>query len=62
MSSTTFRLAGERKLMAEAVAVAISNKIKKPVKTSEVVHFVIDKYLTPAIAEQFVREYQEEKQ
>jgi RNA 3'-terminal phosphate cyclase len=61
MSSTTVRIGGERKLIAEAVAVSVATKLKKPVKTSEIVHFVLDKHLTPEITDQFVEEYRKKE-
>lgn len=52
--ATTFRVAGTRKTMAEYLAVAIAQECGRPIKVSDVLNFVLDKYLTPSIVEEFV--------
>ncbi|KGQ44627.1 hypothetical protein JP28_03940 [Gallibacterium anatis] len=57
-TNTTIRIAGERKQLLDAFVVAIVNRLHQPVKSSEVVHFILDTHLNPSLIEQFVQYYE----
>ena len=55
-NSTTLRVAGARKTLAEAITFEITKKAKRIIKLSEVLHFALDKGLNPTIIDQFIEE------
>ena len=54
MSSTSLRVSGGKKAVAESIALEISNKCGKIIKVSEVLNFVLDENLKPTIADDFI--------
>ena len=54
MSSTSLRVSGEKKAVAESIALEISNKCGKIIKVSEVLNFVLDENLKPTIVDDFL--------
>ncbi|HHE3595000.1 TPA: hypothetical protein ACPDRM_002201 [Pasteurella multocida] len=62
MSSTTLRISGARKAIAEAVALNVSNECNRIVKVSEILNFVIDKYLNSETAEEIVAEFKKREE
>lgn len=62
MSSTTLRITGARRAIAEAVALNASNECNRIVKVSEILNFVIDKYLSPELAEEIVTEFKKREE
>lgn len=62
MSSTTLRISGARKAIAEAVALNVSNECNRIVKVSEILNFVIDKYLNSETAEEIVVEFKKREE
>lgn len=61
-SSTTLRITGARKAIAEAVALNASNECKRIVKVSEILNFVIDKYLNSEMAQEVVAEFKKKEE
>ena len=54
MSSTSLRVSGGKKAIAESIALEISNKCGKSIKVSEVLNFVLDENLKPTIVDDFI--------
>lgn len=54
MSSTSLRVSGGKKAVAESIALEISNKCGKIIKVSEVLNFVLDENLKPTIVDDFI--------
>ena len=54
MSSTSLRVSGGKKAVAESIALEISNKCGKIIKVSEVLNFILDENLKPKIVDDFI--------
>lgn len=54
MSSTSLRVSGGKKAVAESIALEISNKCGKIIKVSEVLNFILDENLKPTIVDDFI--------
>lgn len=56
-SSTSLRISGGRKAIAESLALEISVQCGKVFKISDILNFVLDKHLNPTVVEDFVNEW-----
>ena len=56
-NSTTIRLTGARKDIATTIALNISNKCGRIVKVSEIINFILDRYLNNETLEQITQEF-----
>lgn len=61
-STTTLRINGTRKAIAEAIALRASNECQRIVKVSEILHFVIDKYLNNELADEVIEEFKKREE
>lgn len=60
-SGTTLRITKARKDIAEAIALNASNECKRIVKVSEILNFVIDKYLNNETAEEITKAFKKKE-
>lgn len=60
-SGTTLRITKARKDLAETIALNVSNECKRIVKVSEILNFVIDKYLNNKTAEEITQAFKEKE-
>lgn len=54
-NSTSLRITEARKIIAQSIAVEITTQTGTPVRTSEVLNFVIDQNLKPTIVEDYIK-------
>lgn len=55
--STSLRISGGRKAIAESLALEISVQCGKVIKVSEVLNFILDKHLNPTVVDDFIEEW-----
>ncbi|BFU65492.1 hypothetical protein [Rodentibacter abscessus] len=55
--STSLRISGGRKAIAESLALEISVQCGKVIKVSEVLNFILDKHLNPTAVDDFIAEW-----
>lgn len=60
-SGTTLRITKARKDIAETIALNASNECKRIVKVSEILNFVIDKYLNNETAEEITKAFKKKE-
>ncbi|MBI0007000.1 hypothetical protein H3S74_12245 [Gilliamella sp. W8126] len=60
-SSTTLRITGTRKAIAEAIALNVSNQCNRIVKVSEIFNFVLDKHLNMETADLITQEFKKKE-
>lgn len=60
-SGTTLRITKARKDIAETIALNVSNECQRIVKVSEILNFVIDKYLNNETAEEIAQAFKKKE-
>ncbi|MGX2951584.1 hypothetical protein ACWIUA_11925 [Ursidibacter sp. B-7004-1] len=55
--STSLRVSGARKAIAESLALEISIQCGKVIKVSEILNFILDKHLNPTVVDDFIEEW-----
>lgn len=61
VGSINFRLTAQRRRVADGLAVEIANAVGRPTKRSDVINFILDKYLSPSIIKEYAQADQDKK-
>lgn len=56
---TSLRISEGRKVIADIIATEVGAVLKRPVRTSAILNFVLDKFLSPQIADMYIKEFYE---
>ena len=54
---TSLRISEGRKVIADVIAAEAGAVLKRPVRTSAILNFVLDKFLSPQIADMYIEEF-----
>ncbi|HHT7781729.1 MULTISPECIES: hypothetical protein [Pasteurellaceae] len=60
--STSLRISGARKAVAESLALEISIQCGKVIKVSDVLNFVLDRYLNTEMVDDFIEKWKKREQ
>ena len=59
VGGTSLRISRGRKALADALAVEVSSVLGKPIRPSTILNFALDKFLSPQVADMFIKDFYE---